>query len=128
MIPANNVFLPVLDSNEALDANKNKRVDLNSIGVGGGMTANEKTMFNRLVMRQAEDDYNNSLTALDYKGGFYDIFADQTKIASNSNTVISTLDGGDTKGKVELEQGGWDISTATFDGTPFSVTSQETTP
>jgi hypothetical protein len=46
------------------------------------MSANEKTIFNRLLMRQAEDDFNSSRDAIEYKGGFYDIFADESKIGN----------------------------------------------
>jgi len=130
--PASGVRVPVMDGNEALDADKNKYVDLYDIGIGGGMTDNEKTMFNRLLMRQAEDDYLNSRTALGYKGGAYDIFADTTKIASQTDVTVSTLDGGDPQGKVELVggliSGSWDVTTATFDGASFSVAAQDSAP
>lgn len=35
-LPATGVYVPVLDSNEANDADKNKRVDVNDLGGSGG--------------------------------------------------------------------------------------------
>jgi len=98
-----------------------------------GMSENEKTNFNNLLMRQAEYDYLNSRAALGYKGGAYDIFADSAKIASQSQVTVSTLAGGDPVGKVELVESItfellWDVTTATFDGAAFSVAAQETAP
>lgn len=54
--------------------------------VSKGMTANEKTVFNRLVVRQAEDDFNSARESLNYPGGAYDVFSDLSKIQSTDNS------------------------------------------
>ncbi len=61
-----------------------------------------KAFMNQAYMQWAKQDFVNNMNELNYDDGFFDIFRDLSKIASQSNVTVSTLDGGDADGKVEL--------------------------
>jgi hypothetical protein len=71
--------------------------------ISSGMTAAEKATMNDMLIDIAENAYQNGLNALNYQGGMYDIFADETKIDSDSNVSIKTLENIGLKGYVSLE-------------------------
>jgi len=93
-----------------------------------GMTDDQRQSLNELFQATARNQFENNLAQLNYDGGLFTIYRDQLKIASSSNVNISTLSSGDSKGKTELvEQGGFDVSTASFTDS-FDVSVQASTP
>lgn len=70
--------------------------------VAGGMTDSERQVFNDLMAAVARNQFEHNLTELAYDGGIFDIFRDESKIASKTDVLIETLDGGDSNGTVEI--------------------------
>lgn len=127
-------FLALVDETESVASNRNKKMTVDNfktaLNIQGGMSANEKANQNNLIKDVARLNYANSLNAIDYKGGSYDIFADSAKIASSSQVVVSTLDGGDPNGKVELEgeQIGYRINNSSYSSNSFATSTQDSNP
>ena len=78
--------------------------ELVNMAGSGGMTEAERATMNDILIDTAENSYHNNLTAINYDGGMYDIFADESKISSKNNIAVNTLDGGDNIGKIALHQ------------------------
>jgi len=67
-----------------------------------GMSENEKVNQNTLIQNVARLNFQDSLEAIAYKGGTFDIFTDETKIASKTQVAVSTLAVGADNGSVVL--------------------------
>jgi len=105
--PTTNVFIPIVDENEANNSNKNKKITFDTLVAAipipaGGMSLNEKINQNILFENVARLNYQDSLAAIAYRGGTFDIFTDETKIASKTQVSVSTLTLGADNGSVIL--------------------------
>ena len=67
-----------------------------------GMSANEKVNQNILFQNVAKLDFQDSLEAIAYKGGSFDVFSDETKIATKTQVTVDTLAVGADNGSVVL--------------------------
>lgn len=72
--------------------------------------------INDNVVALARLQFEHSLSELGYDGGSYDIFRDESKIASKTDVDVSTLDGGDSVGKIELAVSGNSSTNSTGSG------------
>jgi len=98
---------------------------------GGGMSLNEKINQNILFENVARLNYQDSLAAIAYRGGTFDIFTDETKIASKTQVSVSTLAVGADNGSIILDDSisGWGaINDVTYDSKTISVSSQSSLP
>ena len=105
--PTTNVFIPIVDENEANNSNKNKKITFDTLVAAipipaGGMSLNEKINQNILFENVARLNYQDSLAAIAYRGGTFDIFSDETKIASKTQVTVDTLALGADNGSVVL--------------------------
>jgi len=105
--PTTNVFIPIVDENEANNSNKNKKITFDTLVAAipipaGGMSLNEKINQNILFENVARLNYQDSLAAIAYRGGTFDIFTDETKIATKTQVSVSTLALGANNGSVVL--------------------------
>jgi len=96
-----------VDENEANNSNKNKKITFDTLVAAipipaGGMSLNEKINQNILFENVARLNFQDSLEAIAYKGGTFDIFTDETKIASKTQVSVSTLAVGADNGSVVL--------------------------
>lgn len=73
--------------------------------VSGGMTNSERQAFNDVVAAVTRNQFEHNLTELAYDGGIFDIFRDESKIASTTNLTVNTLDSGDSNGIIKLDEG-----------------------
>lgn len=102
----------------------------NASGGGGTTDPNVQANINRLAINLAELNYSNALADLNFKGGWYDIFADTAKVnGSGTNILFDTLASSNIKGIAQLEPVYYSLIGATKDsGQEVDVSSQTTTP
>jgi len=100
--------------------------NLSFADITGGMTDSERQAFNDLVAQLARNDFADNLSDLNYDGGLYAIWKDLTKVGSQNQVNIQTLQDGDNNGVVELDTTNWVLSAATYSGT--SISTQDGTP
>lgn len=54
-----------------------------------GLSLNEyRTQVNRLISQQARNDFEDGLDALNYPDGFFDVFVDESKIATKTDVFV----------------------------------------
>lgn len=131
-VPSSGIFLPILDNNEANDADKNKRIDFNSIGGGGGMSGAEKSLLLQTYSQLQETRYRQGLEQLGFKGGFYDVFANKDKIknsgesGANTYSISSITSGGRIEENSLSSSRNWLAGMINEDGTRLIVAGRNT--
>jgi len=93
--------------------------NLSFADITGGMTVSERQAFNDLVAQLARNDFADNLSEMAYDGGIFDIFKDESRIASKTNVNVKTLDSGNSNGVVELKSF-LDINTASYTNESFT--------
>jgi hypothetical protein len=76
--------------------------NLSFASVQKGMTNIERQLQNDKVASIALLESKNNLSEIDYDGGFFEIFRDESKIVNSTQVALKTLDSGNAEGVAEI--------------------------